>query len=61
MAIADHQPEVTVGRKDAFPFPPEVHGQVVGVTLGRGTPRPLTQYGGEVRISPMLPEMIGWR
>jgi hypothetical protein len=40
VAIADHQPEVAVGREDAFPFTPEAHGQVVRVTLGRQTPPP---------------------
>src|SRR5206468_1592462 len=40
VAIADHQPEVAVGREDALPFTPEAHGQVVRVTLGRGTPPP---------------------
>jgi len=35
VAIADHQPEVAVGREDAPPFTPEAHGQVVRVPLGR--------------------------
>jgi len=61
VAIADHQPEVAVGREDALPFTPEAHGQIVRVTLGRRTPRPLTQYGGEVRITPTLLDVIGWR
>src|SRR5207249_3226640 len=38
--IADHQPEVAVGREHALPFTPEAHCQVVRVTLGRRTPPP---------------------
>src|SRR3989441_10064641 len=40
VAIADHHPQVAVGREDALPFTPEAHGQVVRVTFGRRTPPP---------------------
>src|SRR5262249_40550379 len=38
VAIADHQPEVTVGHEDALPFAPEAPGQVLRVALGRWAP-----------------------